>query len=67
MVDAARILGVTLAAGDIAGGSPESLAKNAEENIMSWHLHLPQHKHDPVRPDGTIDEILFRAHLMINV
>ncbi|SPN96549.1 uncharacterized protein DNG_00072 [Cephalotrichum gorgonifer] len=66
LIDAARILGTTLAAGDIAGGSPDSLVKNAEANIMSWDLYLPQSKRDPVRPDGTVDEVLFRARLMIN-
>ncbi|KAK4074597.1 transcriptional regulator family: Fungal Specific TF [Purpureocillium lilacinum] len=52
LVDAARILGTTLAAGDVAGGSPVALVKNAEANIMSWDLHLPQSKRDPVRPNG---------------
>ncbi|KAK5994030.1 C6 finger domain transcription factor iacK-like protein [Cladobotryum mycophilum] len=66
LIDAARILGTTLAAGDIAGGSPSSLVKNAEANIMSWHLHLPREKRDPVRADGTVDEVLLRAHMMIN-
>lgn len=66
LIDAARILGTTLAAGDIAGGSPMSLVKNAEANIMSWDLHLPQCKRDPVKSNGHVDEVLFRAHLMIN-
>ncbi|XP_044717710.1 C6 zinc finger domain-containing protein [Hirsutella rhossiliensis] len=66
LIDATRILGTSLAAGDIAGGSPSSLVKNAEANIMSWHLHLPQSKRDPVRVDGTVDEVLFRAHMVIN-
>ncbi|PKS08759.1 hypothetical protein jhhlp_004812 [Lomentospora prolificans] len=66
LIDVARILGTALAAGDIAGGTPSSLAKNAEANIMSWELHLPSDKRDPVRSNGTVDEVLFRAHLMIN-
>ena len=66
LVDAARILGTTLAAGDVAGGSPVALVKNAEANIMSWDLHLPQSKRDPVRPNGSVDEVLFRAHMVIN-
>ncbi|POR30976.1 Uncharacterized protein TPAR_08822 [Tolypocladium paradoxum] len=66
LIDAARILGATLAAGDVLGKSPLSLVKNAEANIMSWDLHLPHSKRDPVRPDGTVDEIMFRAHMMIN-
>ncbi|KND91881.1 hypothetical protein TOPH_03594 [Tolypocladium ophioglossoides CBS 100239] len=66
LIDAARILGSTLAAGDILGKSPSSLVKNAEANIMSWDLHLPRSKRDPVRADGSVDEIMFRAHMAIN-
>lgn len=33
--------------------------------LLSWDLHLPLSKRDPVRSDGTVDEVLFRAHLMI--
>ncbi|UNI13301.1 hypothetical protein JDV02_000059 [Purpureocillium takamizusanense] len=66
LIDAARILGTTLAAGDVMGGSPVALVKNAEANIMSWDLHLPQSKRDPVRPNGSVDEVLFRAHMVIN-
>ncbi|KAH7129554.1 C6 zinc finger domain-containing protein [Dactylonectria estremocensis] len=66
LIDAIRILGTVLGAGDIVSGSALSLVKNAEANIMSWYLHLPQSKRDPVRADGTVDEVLFRAHMVIN-
>ncbi|KAL7921451.1 hypothetical protein ACQKWADRAFT_321480 [Trichoderma austrokoningii] len=66
LIDAARILGTTLAAGDTANESPYSLVKNAEANLMSWNLYLPQTKRDPVRRNGTIDEILFKAHMVMN-
>lgn len=33
---------------------------------MSWDLHLPQAKRDPVQPDGTVDEVLFMAHMVMN-
>ncbi|PNP45462.1 hypothetical protein TGAMA5MH_02685 [Trichoderma gamsii] len=66
LIDATRILGTTLAAGDTANESPYSLVKNAEANLMSWHLYLPQRKRDPVRRDGTIDEVLFKAHMVMN-
>ncbi|KAF7551444.1 hypothetical protein G7Z17_g5028 [Cylindrodendrum hubeiense] len=65
LIDAVRIMGTVLAAGDFAGGSPSSLVKNAETNMMSWDLHLPRTKQDPVRADGKVDEILFRAHMVI--
>lgn len=66
LIDATRILGTTLAAGDTANESPYSLVKNAEANLMSWHLYLPQRKRDPARRDGTIDEVLFKAHMAVN-
>ncbi|OTA07350.1 Zn2Cys6 transcriptional regulator [Trichoderma parareesei] len=66
LIDTARILGTTLAAGDIANKSAYSLVKSAEANLMSWELHLPRSKRDPVRSDGTIDEILFKAHMVFN-
>ncbi|KAL7966111.1 hypothetical protein HDV63DRAFT_413380 [Trichoderma sp. SZMC 28014] len=66
LIDATRILGTTLAAGDTANESPYSLVKNAEANLMSWHLYLPQRKRDPVRRDGTVDEVLFKAHMVMN-
>lgn len=66
LIDATRILGTTLAAGDTANESPYSLVKNAEANLMSWHLYLPQKKRDSVRRDGSIDEVLFKAHMVMN-
>jgi hypothetical protein len=66
LIDATRILGTTLAAGDIANKSAYSLVKNAEANLMSWDLHLPHAKRDPVQSDGTLDEVLFKAHMAIN-
>ncbi|KAL6852088.1 hypothetical protein J3F83DRAFT_756902 [Trichoderma novae-zelandiae] len=66
LIDATRILGTTLAAGDIANKYAYSLVGNAEANLMSWELHLPRSKRDPVQPDGTIDEVLFKAHMTIN-
>jgi hypothetical protein len=66
LIDATRILGTTLAAGDISNKSPYSLVKNAEANLMSWDLHLPQAKRDPFQPDGTVDEVLFKAHMVMN-
>ncbi|KAL6692384.1 hypothetical protein J3F84DRAFT_383856 [Trichoderma pleuroticola] len=66
LIDATRILGTTLAAGDIANTSAYCLVKNAEANLMSWDLHLPHAKRDPVQSDGTLDEVLFKAHMAIN-
>ncbi|KAL7929257.1 hypothetical protein V8C35DRAFT_315924 [Trichoderma chlorosporum] len=66
LIDATRILGTTLAAGDVANKCAYSLVKNAEANVMSWNLHLPLAKRDPIRSNGTVDEVLFKAHMAIN-
>lgn len=65
LIDAARMHGTCLAAGDVAGKSPIELVKITEANILSWHLHLPKRKRDAVCDDGSVDEVLFRAHMMI--
>lgn len=66
LIDSARILGTTLAALSSTGDAASSLVKNAEANILSWDLHLSLAKRCPIRSDGTMDEIMFRAHFMIN-
>ncbi|UKZ52834.1 hypothetical protein TrVGV298_006621 [Trichoderma virens] len=66
LIDATRILGTTLAAGDVANKSAYTLVQNAEANLMSWDLHLPRAKRDPVQSNGTVDEVLFKAHMAIH-
>jgi hypothetical protein len=38
----------------------------AEGSISSFHLNLPQQKKEVLRGDGSIDEMLFQAHMIIN-
>ncbi|KAK2594458.1 hypothetical protein QQS21_007804 [Conoideocrella luteorostrata] len=66
LIDAARILGSTLSIADKIGDSVLPTVKNAEANIASWHLYLPDYKKEPVQVDGSVDEIMFRAHMFIN-
>lgn len=60
------MLGTTLVTVDQEGDDIVSVVKNAEANITSWHLYLPESKKEPVQPDGSVDEIMFRAHMLLN-
>lgn len=60
------MLGTTLVTVDQEGDDITSVVKNAEANITSWHLYLPESKKEPVQPDGSVDEIMFRAHMLLN-
>lgn len=60
------MLGTALPTVDEQGDDMASQVKNAEANITSWHLYLPESKKEPVQPDGSVDEIMFRAHMLLN-
>lgn len=66
LIDGARILGMMLAAISSSGTASLSLVKSAEANIASWNLHLPPAKRHPADANGTMDEIMFRAHFIIH-
>lgn len=66
LIDAARVLGIALATAAPYARSVDSLVKSAELNVLSWHLHLPPGKRDPVDADGNVDERMFLAHMLIN-
>lgn len=59
------MLGTTLPTVDKEGEEMASQVKNAEANITSWHLYLPESKKEPVQPDGSLDEVMFRAHMLL--
>ncbi|KID65270.1 C6 zinc finger domain-containing protein, partial [Metarhizium hybridum] len=66
LIDASRMLGTALPTVDEQGDDTTSQVKNAEANITSWHLYLPESKKEPVQPDGSVDEVMFRAHMLLN-
>jgi hypothetical protein len=35
-----------------------------EASLTNWRLHLPRSKSDAVSPDGSLDEIMFQAHMI---
>lgn len=43
----------------------EDLAR-LETSLTNWRLHLPPSKRDSVGPDGSPDEMMFQAHMMLH-
>jgi hypothetical protein len=41
----------------------ESLIDTADAKVAIWQSLLPSCKQEPLRPDGTVDEVLFLAHM----
>jgi hypothetical protein len=35
-----------------------------DTKIAIWHSLLPPTKRDPLRQDGTVDEVMFQAHMI---
>ena len=42
----------------------QELIDAVDTKIAIWHSQLPATKRDPLRIDGTVDEIMFIAHLI---
>ena len=42
----------------------DSLVATIDAKIAAWQALLPACKKDPMRPNGSLDEIMFQAHLM---
>uniref|UniRef100_A0A8H7K7W3 Zn(2)-C6 fungal-type domain-containing protein n=2 Tax=Bionectria ochroleuca TaxID=29856 RepID=A0A8H7K7W3_BIOOC len=61
----ARNLGRFFRCGPIVGPDDPNLSR-MEALLTHWRLNLPNSKKDPVAIDGTIDEMMFQAHMMIN-
>lgn len=46
----------------MAGGEfDENLVETVDSKIASWQALLPASKKDPMRMDGTIDEVMWQA------
>ncbi|KAF2828271.1 hypothetical protein CC86DRAFT_439329 [Ophiobolus disseminans] len=44
------------------GGFDETLVDTVDAKIASWQALLPVCKKDPMRMDGTVDEVMFQCH-----
>lgn len=46
------------------GQFSKELVDTMDTKVAIWHSLLPIVKRDPMRKDGTIDEIMFQAHMV---
>ncbi|PWY89809.1 hypothetical protein BO70DRAFT_129255 [Aspergillus heteromorphus CBS 117.55] len=64
-IEAARILGRVVAIQDMIEGQQDQV-EAIDARITSWFHHLPESKAELLRPDGTVDEMMFQATMMVN-
>jgi hypothetical protein len=65
-IEAARILKRTLSLGHSFDERQRDQVESIDASIASWFHHLPQAKTNVMGPDGGVDQMLFRAHLVIH-
>ncbi len=67
VVGLARCLDLTLAGASRADMvSLSRIAQEADAAVAAWSLLLPESKRQLVRTDGTVDEMLFKANMLLN-
>ncbi|PYH99402.1 C6 transcription factor [Aspergillus ellipticus CBS 707.79] len=64
-IEAARILGRVVAIQDLIEGQQDQV-EAIDARITSWFHHLPESKAELLRPDGTVDEMMFQATMIVN-
>jgi Fungal specific transcription factor domain/Fungal Zn(2)-Cys(6) binuclear cluster domain len=64
-IEAVRILGRVVLLSDSATANHE-MVESVDARIASWSHHIPESKMELIRADGTIDEMMFQARMIIN-
>lgn len=64
-IEAVRILGRVVSLSESVTGQQE-LVESVDARIASWFHHIPESKMELMRADGTIDEMMFQARMVIN-
>lgn len=64
-IEAIRILGRVVATQNMVEGQQDHV-EAIDARITSWFLHLPESKAELMRPDGSVDEIMFQATMIVN-
>lgn len=64
-IEAVRILGRVVATQDMVEGQQDHV-EAIDARIASWFHHLPESKSELMRPDGSVDEIMFQATMIVN-
>ncbi|KAJ5388824.1 hypothetical protein N7509_011365 [Penicillium cosmopolitanum] len=64
-IEAVRILGRVVATQEMTEGQQDNV-EAIDARIASWFHHLPESKAELMRPDGSVDEIMFQATMIVN-
>ncbi|KAE8147991.1 hypothetical protein BDV25DRAFT_159209 [Aspergillus avenaceus] len=64
-IEAARILGRVVSIQKMDEGQQDHV-EAIDARITSWFHHLPESKAELLRPDGTVDEMMFQATMVVN-
>lgn len=64
-IEAVRILGRVVTAQQMLEGQQDHV-EAIDARIASWFHHLPESKVELMRPDGSVDEIMFQASMIVN-
>ncbi|KAF2679093.1 nicotinate-nucleotide diphosphorylase [Lentithecium fluviatile CBS 122367] len=64
MIDVSKIVTFIMRSFTETGAFSDSLIAAVDAKVAAWQSLLPACKKDPMRQNGTIDEIMFQAHLM---
>lgn len=64
-IEAVRILGRVVAIQNMVEGQQDHV-EAIDARIASWFHHLPESKSELMRPDGSVDEIMFQATMIVN-
>ncbi|KAL4779540.1 hypothetical protein BJX76DRAFT_340455 [Aspergillus varians] len=64
-IEAARILGRVVAIQDLVEGQQDQV-ESIDARITSFFHNLPESKVELLRPDGTVDEMMFQATMVVN-
>ncbi|KAJ5102390.1 hypothetical protein NUU61_004612 [Penicillium alfredii] len=64
-IEAVRILARVVALQDMVEGQQDQV-ESIDARIASWFHHLPESKAELLRPDGSVDEIMFQATMIVN-
>ena len=65
-VIASRSIGRLLALNQPFCPESSELVTSIDIAINNWLLHLPEQKQTPLTKDGSLDEMMFQAHMMTN-
>lgn len=64
-IEAVRILGRVVTTQQMIEGQQDHV-EAIDARIASWFHHLPESKVELLRPDGSVDEIMFQATMIVN-